>query len=137
MKCTECSLEDDKYIIFKCDSCDITQCKECGGFTASEEKCFALSKRKVILFCSKCREEMGTIVGLKQKHQTDTSGPVAAKEIRQTSRKKLLVLPTGVGGAKQDIINGLSPLVLHTKTDENTHRNTCKPRVNHWHWRRW
>ncbi|KAK9871477.1 hypothetical protein WA026_012851 [Henosepilachna vigintioctopunctata] len=36
--------------------------------------------------------------------------------------------PTGVGGTKQDIINRLSSLVLHTKTDENTHRNTRKPR---------
>ncbi|KAK9887256.1 hypothetical protein WA026_021107 [Henosepilachna vigintioctopunctata] len=68
MKCTECSVEGDKYTIFKRDSCDIRQCKECGGFTASEEQCLALSERKVILFCSKFREETGTIVGLMQKN---------------------------------------------------------------------
>ncbi|KAK9879933.1 hypothetical protein WA026_008442 [Henosepilachna vigintioctopunctata] len=69
MKCIKCSFEGDKYLIYVCDGCAVTQCKECGGFTASEEKCFALSKRKVILFCSKFREETGTIIDLMQRNR--------------------------------------------------------------------
>ncbi|KAK9872988.1 hypothetical protein WA026_020335 [Henosepilachna vigintioctopunctata] len=56
MKCVECSSEGDKYIIYKCDGCAVTQCKECGGFTASEEKCFPLSKRKLKQEIEKLKE---------------------------------------------------------------------------------
>ncbi|KAK9871499.1 hypothetical protein WA026_012870 [Henosepilachna vigintioctopunctata] len=56
MKCISCNLEGDKYVLFNCDNCEVTQCKTCGDYTASEEKCFPLSKRRVILYCKNCKE---------------------------------------------------------------------------------
>ncbi|KAK9879319.1 hypothetical protein WA026_004172 [Henosepilachna vigintioctopunctata] len=42
-----------------------------GGYRrgASEEKCFALLKRKVILYCPQCREDTGNIDTLMQKNR--------------------------------------------------------------------
>ncbi|KAK9892735.1 hypothetical protein WA026_021927 [Henosepilachna vigintioctopunctata] len=58
MKCSGCSLQGDKYVLFNCDCCGNTQCKECGDFTASEEKCFPLMKRRVLLYCPQCFEKL-------------------------------------------------------------------------------
>ncbi|KAK9891751.1 hypothetical protein WA026_016548 [Henosepilachna vigintioctopunctata] len=64
MKCVGCGLEGDKYVLFACDGCGNLQCKECGNYTATEEKCFPLSKRRAILLCLRCREETGNITEL-------------------------------------------------------------------------
>ncbi|KAK9880593.1 hypothetical protein WA026_011833 [Henosepilachna vigintioctopunctata] len=76
------------YIIYKCDGCAVTQCKECWGFTASEEKCFPLSKRKAIIFCSKCREETGSIIDLMQKNRKLKQEIEKLKEISTNYQKK-------------------------------------------------
>ncbi|KAK9885905.1 hypothetical protein WA026_013779, partial [Henosepilachna vigintioctopunctata] len=55
MRCSTCSLEGDKYVLFNCDKCGKTECRQCGLFSASEERCFPLSKRKVLLHCLECR----------------------------------------------------------------------------------
>ncbi|KAK9871660.1 hypothetical protein WA026_014108 [Henosepilachna vigintioctopunctata] len=62
--------EGDKYVLFKCDGCGSSQCKECGNYTASEEKCFPLSERKVIILCNKCQEETKTPVDIMQKNRS-------------------------------------------------------------------
>ncbi|KAL3274949.1 hypothetical protein HHI36_019725 [Cryptolaemus montrouzieri] len=69
MKCAGCQKGGDKYVLFKCDCCGGIQCKECGKYSASEDKCFSLSKRRAILYCTSCHEKSGNIINLMQKNR--------------------------------------------------------------------
>ncbi|KAK9888927.1 hypothetical protein WA026_001147 [Henosepilachna vigintioctopunctata] len=88
MKCSNCSLEGDKYVLFNCDCCGNTKCKECGDFTASEEKCFPLLKRKVFLYCPECRKEAGNIELLMKRNRKLKQEINTLKENLETIQQK-------------------------------------------------
>ncbi|KAK9892634.1 hypothetical protein WA026_021012, partial [Henosepilachna vigintioctopunctata] len=89
-----CSLQGDKYVLFNCDCCGNTQCKECGDFTASEEKCFPLMKRRVLLYCPQCRKEAGNIEQLMQRNRKlkQEINTLKEKILKQKNKKVAMTL---------------------------------------------
>lgn len=69
MKCEGCAFEGNHKSHFACDCCGAILCTSCGNYSSSEEKCFPLRERKVVILCPKCRAEMSSLVELMQRNR--------------------------------------------------------------------
>ncbi|KAK9886299.1 hypothetical protein WA026_015809 [Henosepilachna vigintioctopunctata] len=128
MKCSGCSLEGDKYVLFNCDCCGNTQCKECGDLTASEEKCFPLLKRKILLYCPECRKEAGNIELLMKKNRKFKQEINTLKENLETTQQKSCnesVVENSVVEDMKIYVKSLEEKLMNLQGDINRGEN-CK-----------